>query len=55
MLDSARRRAEDVLLERRLFVLDDERYQTFLEVLNNPPAPSKRLKALLGGKSPWET
>jgi uncharacterized protein (DUF1778 family) len=54
MLDSARRRAEDVLLDRKLFLLDEERYQAFLEVLNNPPAPSKRLKALLGGKSPWE-
>ena len=54
MLDSARRRAEDVLLDRKLFVLEDEAYEAFQALLDAAPKPSKKLKALLAGKTPWE-
>jgi len=53
ILDSARRRAEDVLLDQRLFVLDDERYNAFLNVLDQPPKPTKELRKLLSTKAPW--
>ena len=54
MLESARRSAEDVLIDRSLFVLDGERYAAFLEVLDNPPPPSPRLRALMRARAPWE-
>jgi uncharacterized protein (DUF1778 family) len=54
MLDSARRRAEDVLLDQRLFLLDKERYEEFLNILNEPPKPTEELKKLLSTKAPWE-
>lgn len=54
MIESARRRAEDLLLDRKLFVLDEAGYQAFLDLLDEPSAPAKALKALLAGKSPWE-
>ncbi|SED36340.1 Uncharacterized conserved protein, DUF1778 family [Rhizobiales bacterium GAS188] len=54
MLESARRRATEVLLERRLFVLDDEQHAAFIHVLDNPPAPSARLRRLMSAPSPWE-
>ena len=54
MLESARQHATDVLLEQRLFSLDGRSYEAFLEVLDNPPAPSPKLRALLTDKAPWE-
>ena len=54
MLDSARSRAEAVLLDQTLFVLDSSRYAAFLRQLDAPPKPSKALRALLAHKAPWE-
>lgn len=54
VLDSARSRAEDVLLDQRLFVLDHDRYTAFLRLLDEPPKPTEELKRLLSMKSPWE-
>lgn len=54
MLDSARKCAEDVLLDQRLFMLDEERYAAFMNLLSEPPMPSAELKKLLASKSPWE-
>lgn len=55
MLDVARRHAEDVLLDQRLFTLDDGRYNEFVALLDNPPKPNEALKALLSAKAPWKT
>src|SRR5689334_2787839 len=54
MLDSARRRAEDVLLDQRLFTLDEESYNAFLNILDEPPKPTAELKRLLSTRAPWE-
>jgi uncharacterized protein (DUF1778 family) len=54
MLDSARRRAEDVLLDQKLFILDEEKYEAFLNLLDEPPKPTEELKKLLATKAPWE-
>jgi uncharacterized protein (DUF1778 family) len=54
MLDSARRSAQDVLLEHALFALDGDAHDAFLAVLDAPPPPSDRLRALMAAKAPWE-
>ncbi len=54
VLESARQHAADVLLDQRLLSLDEASYSKFLDVLDNPPAPSAQLKALLAEKAPWE-
>lgn len=54
MLDSARSRAEDVLLDQRLFVLDKDRHAAFLKLLDQPAKPTQALKKLLSAKAPWE-
>lgn len=54
MVESARRQAVDVLLDRRLFGLDPERYDTFMQALDNPPAPGPKLKALLRRPPAWQ-
>ena len=54
MIDSARREAADVLLDQRLFLLDPERYDAFVQALDNPPAPGPKLKALLRRAPAWK-
>ena len=53
MIDSARTRAIDVLLDQRLFVLDPERFDSFARALDNPPPPGPRLRALLRKTPAW--
>ena len=55
MIDSARSQAINVLLDQRLFVLDPERYDAFMHALDNPPAPGRKLRALLRRKPLWST
>ncbi len=45
----------DVPLDRRLFTLDADQYESFVGTLEEPPAPNEKLKALLASQSPWET
>ena len=54
MLETACREAEDVLLDRTYFRLDQEAFARFSELLDNPPQPSDELRALLLTKAPWE-
>ena len=54
MVESARRQAIDVLLDQRLFVLDAERYDAFLDALDNPPAPGPKLRSLLRRVPAWQ-
>ena len=55
MIDSARRQAIDVLLDQRLFVLDANRYDAFMDALDNPPAPGPKLRSLLRRVPAWRT
>lgn len=54
VLDSARQHAIDVLLDQRFFRLDAYQFQAFMNVLDNPPEPTEKLKQLLRSKAPWE-
>jgi uncharacterized protein (DUF1778 family) len=54
MLEVACREAENVLLDRRLFLVDAEAYQEFETLLNAPVNDNPALQALLSGKAPWE-
>lgn len=54
MVESARRQAIDVLLDQRLFMLDPKRFDTFVHVLDNPPAPGPKLRSLLRRVPAWQ-
>jgi uncharacterized protein (DUF1778 family) len=54
MLESARRHAIDVLLDQRLFILNEEQHDAFMRALDNPPPPNAKLKELMARKAPWE-
>lgn len=55
MIDSARSQAIDVLLDQRLFALDADRYDAFMNALDTPPAPGPKLRALLRRVPAWAT
>jgi uncharacterized protein (DUF1778 family) len=53
MVESARRHAIDVLLDRRLFALNSDGYDRFMHALDNPPAPGPKLRSLLRRAPAW--
>jgi uncharacterized protein (DUF1778 family) len=54
MLDAACERAQQVLLDRTFFALDDKRFQAFVELLDAPPKANPKLLQLLARRAPWE-
>ncbi len=54
MLEAALREATEVLLDQRLFLLDEKAYKKFTDALDKPPAENKRLQRLLMRKAVWE-
>lgn len=53
-LESASKRAVDVLLEQRLFLLGQKQFDDFMSALDNPPPAGARLKALMKRKPLWQ-
>jgi uncharacterized protein (DUF1778 family) len=53
MLESARREAEEALLDQRAFFLDDAAHARFLALLDTPPKVSAKARARLRRKPPW--
>jgi uncharacterized protein (DUF1778 family) len=54
MLDSARRAAQDALLDQTLFKLSPKVYAEFVARLDAPPAPNKKLRRMMTTAAPWE-
>jgi uncharacterized protein (DUF1778 family) len=53
VLDTAKREAEEVLRDQRVFQLDAEAFDAFLNELDRPPAQNPRLHELMSRKAPW--
>jgi uncharacterized protein (DUF1778 family) len=53
MLEASVRRAQDALLEQRVFTLSPEEYDEFAKALATPGS-RQRLEKLLAIKTPWE-
>jgi uncharacterized protein (DUF1778 family) len=54
MLEAACERAEQVLLDKTFFALDDKDYERFMELLDTPVAANEGLAKLLRLRAPWE-
>ena len=54
MLDSARRQAEEALLDQRVFFLEPQAYEAFLALLDAPAKPVPQLTELMRRKAPWD-
>jgi uncharacterized protein (DUF1778 family) len=54
MLDSARRQAEEAILDQRIFFLDAKTHEKFLTLLDSPTKPSRHLKSLMARRLDWQ-
>lgn len=54
MLETACREAQSVLLDRRYFGLDKDRFEAFMAALDASPADNPNLRRLLNQPAPWE-
>jgi len=54
MLEAACKAAKNVLLDQRLFLVDDQAFESFQTQLNASVADNERLHYLLNRNSPWE-
>jgi uncharacterized protein (DUF1778 family) len=54
MLESARRQAEETILDQRTFFLDPAAHAKFLAMLDKPAKPTRALRALMKRKPSWE-
>lgn len=55
MLETACREAEEVLLDQRVFTLDEEAFKQFQALLDAPPGDNPKLRKLMEAKPPWES
>jgi len=54
MLEAACEKAEQVLLDKAFFTLDDQAYRKFSKALDEPLRLPDRVARLLAKKAPWE-
>lgn len=54
MLESAYQKAQEVLLNQSFFGLDELKFKQFVELLDAPPRPNEKLRAVLTTKAPWD-
>jgi uncharacterized protein (DUF1778 family) len=54
MLESARRQAEETILDQRIFFLDPDAHERFLAMLDAPVKVTKQLRARMRRKPSWE-
>ncbi|HYD89535.1 MAG TPA: DUF1778 domain-containing protein [Vitreimonas sp.] len=54
MLAALREKAAEVLLNQRLFTLNDADWDAFVARLDDPPPPNAKLKALLARTPVWD-
>jgi uncharacterized protein (DUF1778 family) len=54
ILDVATREAEQTLLDKRLFVLDETEWNAFVATLDAPVSPNPQLRRVLTTSAPWE-
>jgi len=54
ILEASCREAEQVLCDRRYFVLDNEAFTDFEKALDAPLTENKAVRKLLASKAPWE-
>lgn len=53
MIESARGQAVDLLLDQRVFDLNEDQDKAFAAMLADPPRPVAALRELMAGKPPW--
>jgi len=55
MIESAKRAADDAILDRRHFFVDEAQYDAFVRALDKAPTTSETLRKLRRRASPWKS
>lgn len=55
VLDAVRRAAQDVLLDRSIFLMRAKSFRKFVARVSAPPRPNERLIKSLRAPAPWES
>jgi len=54
VVDAATEAAEDVLLNQRVFIADEEQYEELLRIMDSPVSENPELQRTLAKRAPWE-
>jgi uncharacterized protein (DUF1778 family) len=54
IMSAALEKANEALSASSTLFLNDEQYDRFVELLDNPPAPNAALKRLMSTPAPWD-
>lgn len=54
MIEASAKRAEEMILDQKIFTLSQDQWEKFDDMLRQPPSLNKKLRKLLTTKSPWE-
>ena len=54
MIESSYQKAQEVILDRSFFGLDEMKFQEFVALLDAPPTQNDQLRTLLTTKAPWD-
>ena len=54
VLQSAQREAQETILDQRVFVLSEEKWDELMAILDDPAPPNEKLIELMRGKPVWE-
>jgi uncharacterized protein (DUF1778 family) len=54
IMSAALEKANEALSASSTLFLNDEQYDRFVELLDNPPAPNPALKRLMSTPAPWD-
>jgi uncharacterized protein (DUF1778 family) len=54
MIETSAKKAEEMILDQKIFTLSQDQWDAFDEMLRQPPSLNKKLRKLLTTKSPWE-
>jgi uncharacterized protein (DUF1778 family) len=54
MIESTDQKAQDILLDRRFFKLDELKFKQFTALLKASPTRNEKLHTLLATKAPWD-
>lgn len=54
VVSAAQQSAEEALMDRKLFSVDEKTYRAFVARLDAPPAPNERLRRTLTATPPWK-
>jgi uncharacterized protein (DUF1778 family) len=54
MVETATREARQIIQDQTVFLLDQDAFDRFVEILETPVEPAEELRTLLSTRAPWD-